>query len=250
MYAYLKLVVFDPLSSFVHADVNADPAVGSYLTGLLANLASETEAAVIVVHHMRKPPGQKPIESAEQARDAIRGSSALVDGVRMAYALWPAQDQVVQQVCTTLNLIPEPRSFYQGAVVKSNGPADRTLRIFKRNQTGLLVDLTRRLSGASSSDHELLISLAGAIRLAASRGHPFTHTGANGVFVQRHRLPDLFHHLSRHKLESLIQTLISERPPRLVKGVAKGSRDHKWLDSPRGNFALGKGTFAEGADRV
>ncbi|MCW7552990.1 AAA family ATPase [Endozoicomonas gorgoniicola] len=246
----LKLVVFDPLSSFVHADVNADPAVGSYLTGLLANLASETEAAVIVVHHMRKPPGQKPIESAEQARDAIRGSSALVDGVRMAYALWPAQDQVVQQVCTTLNLIPEPRSFYQGAVVKSNGPADRTLRIFKRNQTGLLVDLTRRLSGASSSDHELLISLAGAIRLAASRGHPFTHTGANGVFVQRHRLPDLFHHLSRHKLESLIQTLISERPPRLVKGVAKGSRDHKWLDSPRGDFALGKGTFAEGADRV
>ncbi|MGI9282438.1 MAG: AAA family ATPase [Endozoicomonas sp.] len=246
----LKLVVFDPLSSFVHADVNADPAVGSYLTGLLANLASETGAAVMVVHHMRKPPGQKPIESAEQARDAIRGSSALVDGVRMAYALWPAQDVVVQQVCTTLNLIPEPRSFYQGAVVKSNGPADRTLRTFKRNGVGLLEDLTGRLSGASSSEYELLVALSGAVRMAASRGHPFTHTGGNGIYVQRHRLPDMFHHLSRHKLESMVQALLSERPPRLVKGVAKGSRDHKWLDSSMGPFAKGKGEFSEGADSV
>lgn len=244
----LKLVVFDPLSSFVHADVNADPAVGSYLTGLLANLASETGATVIVVHHMRKPPGQKPIESAEQARDAIRGSSALVDGVRMAYALWPAQDQIVQQTCQTLNLIPEPRSFYQGAVVKSNGPADRTIRTYKRNGIGLLEDLTRRLTGAASSDYELLVSLSGAIREAASRGHPYTHTGGNGIYKQRHRLPEVFHPMTRGRLEYLVQELLNERPPRVVKGVAEGSREHKWLDSPFGPFALGKGQFGKGAD--
>lgn len=246
----LKLVVFDPLASFIHADVNADPAVGSYLTGLLANLASETGAAVMVVHHMRKPPGQKPIDSAEQARDAIRGSSALVDGVRMAYALWPAEELAVQQVCTTLNLIPEARSFYQGAVVKSNGPADRTLRTFKRNSVGLLEDLTPRLSGAKQPDHSLLADLAGAVRTAAARGHPFTHTGNNGIFTQRHRLPEAFHHLSRHKLESMVQKMLNERPPRLVKGVVKGSRESKWLDSPFGEFAKGKGEFSVGADRV
>ena len=149
----LTLVVFDPLSSFVHGDVNADPAVGSYLTGLMANLACETGAAVIVIHHMRKPPGQKPIESPEQARDAIRGSTALVDGSRMAYAIWPAQDQMVQQVCTTLNLTAEPRSIYMGTVVKSNGPADRTLRTFKRNFVGLLEDLTTRIRRSEPSSH-------------------------------------------------------------------------------------------------
>ncbi|WP_201772731.1 AAA family ATPase [Endozoicomonas numazuensis] len=246
----LKLVVFDPLSSFVHADVNADPAVGSYLTGLLANLASETGATVIVVHHMRKPPGQKPIENAEQARDAIRGSSALVDGVRMAYAFWPAQDLVVQQVCQTLNLIPESRSFYQGAVVKSNGPADRTIRTYKRNGIGLLEDLTARIKGQQPSTYDLLGVLAGGIRMAASRGHPFTHTGVNGVFKHRHRLPEAFHHMPRHKLENMVQELLSERPPRVVKGTLMGSKEHKWLDSPWGPFADGKGRIEEGADRL
>jgi len=28
----------------------------------------------------------------EQARDAVRGTSAIVDGVRMVYALWPAPE--------------------------------------------------------------------------------------------------------------------------------------------------------------
>ena len=28
----LKLIIFDPLASFVHADVNADPAAGAALT--------------------------------------------------------------------------------------------------------------------------------------------------------------------------------------------------------------------------
>ena len=244
----LKLVVFDPLSSFVHADVNADPAVGSYLTGLLANLASETGAAVIVVHHMRKPPSMKPIDSPEQARDAIRGSSALVDGVRMAYALWPAEDTHVQQVCTTLNLIPEPRSFYQGAVVKSNGPADRTLRTYKRNSIGLLEDLTRRLKGGTPSNNDMLVLLSEGLRTAAERGHPMTHTGVNGVFKQRHRLPGIFHSLPRHRLENLVQELLNEKPPRIVKGTLKDSKELKWLDSPWGEFASGRGIIAPGAD--
>ena len=119
----------------------------------------------------------------------------------MAYALWPAQDQIVQQTCQTLNLIPEPRSFYQGAVVKSNGPADRTIRTYKRNSIGLLEDLTARIKGQQSSTYDLLGVLAGGIRMAASRGHPFTHTGVNGVFKHRHRLPEAFHHMPRHKLE-------------------------------------------------
>ena len=43
----IKLLVFDPLASFVHADVNADPAAGAALTGLLAQIATETGASVI-----------------------------------------------------------------------------------------------------------------------------------------------------------------------------------------------------------
>ena len=36
----LKLIIFDPLASFVHADVNADPAAGAALTGLMSKMGS------------------------------------------------------------------------------------------------------------------------------------------------------------------------------------------------------------------
>jgi hypothetical protein len=33
----LKLIIFDPLISFVHADINSDPELGWFSTGLLAS---------------------------------------------------------------------------------------------------------------------------------------------------------------------------------------------------------------------
>lgn len=50
----LALVVFDPLASFAGLDLNADPRAASYITGQLAALATVTNAAVIVAHHIRK----------------------------------------------------------------------------------------------------------------------------------------------------------------------------------------------------
>ena len=239
----LALVVFDPLASFVHADINADPAVGSYLTGLLAGLSSQTGATVMVVHHMRKPSGHRGIETAEQAREAIRGTSAIVDGARVTYALWHAPYEKVQQACTSLNLVPHPNSFYLGAVVKANCRADRSIKLFKRNESGLLEDLGQRMNGAQTPEYKLTAQLTDAIRQAAHRGYPFTHTGANGIFKQRHRLPDALRHLSRKKLESMVQDMLGENPPRVVKGVATGSREHKWLDASGGPFARGEGVF-------
>ena len=165
----LALLVFDPLASFVHADINADPAVGSYLTGLLAGFASQTGALVMVVHHMRKPAGHRGIETAEQAREAIRGTSAIVDGARVTYALWQAPYEKVQQACTSLNLVPHPNSFYLGAVVKANCRADRTVRMFKRNECGLLEDLGQRMSSTQTPEYKLMAQLTDAIRQAGSQ---------------------------------------------------------------------------------
>ncbi len=173
--AELKLVVLDPLSSFIHADVNADPAAGSFATGLLASLATETGAAVIVAHHMRKPQGNRPIASVEQARDAVRGTSAIVDGVRLVYALWPAPRDHQRYVFKTLDEKPVRNAVFQGAVVKANGPADRTIRTYLRAPTGLPVDVTRRLRERRMAAAELTESLVASIARAAENGHPFTH---------------------------------------------------------------------------
>jgi RecA-family ATPase len=50
----LVLLIVDPMASFVHADINADPAAGAAFMGLLAQIATETGATVMVNHHMAK----------------------------------------------------------------------------------------------------------------------------------------------------------------------------------------------------
>ena len=246
--AELKLVVLDPLSSFIHADVNADPAAGSFATGLLASLATETGAAVIVAHHMRKPQGNRPIASVEQARDAVRGTSAIVDGVRLVYALWPAPEEHRDYVFKALEEPVARNAVFQGAVVKANGPADRTIRTYLRAPTGLLVDATPRLRERRMAAAELTESLVASIARAAENGHPFTHYGGAGVYRQRHRLAAVFHGLGRDPLQDMVQDLLSARPPVLVKGMASGSKEDKWLDVPTGPFARGVGEFVHGAD--
>ncbi len=203
---------------------------------------------MIIAHHMRKPQGATPIDSSEQARDAIRGTTALVDGVRMAYALWPAADEKANMVFTCINRPYEARAVYQGAVVKANGPANRKVHTFLRAETGLLEDITHRLSRLEEPEYKLLGTLTTAIREAAERGHPFTHTGENGVYKQRNRLPKAFHPFSKKRLEEMVQSLLNEHPPRLVKGMAAHSKEHKWLDVRSGAFAQGKGVFGQGAD--
>lgn len=246
----LRLVVLDPLASFVHADVTADPAAGSFATGLLASLATETGAAVIVAHHMRKPQGNKPIATAEQARDAIRGTTAIVDGVRMAYALWPAPEEHQDLVFKVLDEPPARNAVFQGAVVKANGPADRAVRTYLRAPTGLLIDVTARLRESRTGQEALKDALVAAVARAAEAGHPFTHTGGTGVYQQRNRLPALFHGFGRKRLQDMVQSLLNTRPPRLVKGMAAGSKEDKWLDVPDGPFAKGVGEFVHGADEV
>ena len=243
----LKLVVLDPLSSFIHADVNADPAAGSFVTGLLAGLATETGAAVIVAHHMRKPQGNRPITTVEQARDAVRGTSAIVDGVRLVYALWPMSEEYQGGVFKALDEKPARNAVFQGAVVKANGTVDRTIRTYLRAPTGLLIDITERLQERRMAAAELTETLVASIARAAVSGHPFTHTSGNGVHRQRHRLPTVFHDMGRNRLEGMVQDLLNESV--LVKGMAAGSKEDKWLDVPNGPFAKGVGEFVLGADK-
>ena len=139
----LALVVVDPMASFVHADVNADPAAGAAFMGLLAQISTETGATVIVNHHMAKIRDKEPITTPEEARNLIRGTSAIVDGVRSAFAVWQVDASLAESRCTELNIKYTRNAVFDGAVVKSNGPANREIRHFIRNpDTGLLEDRT------------------------------------------------------------------------------------------------------------
>ncbi|MBA8757810.1 AAA family ATPase [Wolbachia pipientis] len=244
----LRLIIFDPLASFIHADLNADPAVGDYLMCLLSDLACSTGASIITAHHMRKLKGEKPISTVEQARDAIRGTSALVNGVRCSFAFWPVEDITKPMIFRSIGKIPRQNALFYGAVVKANGLADRTVRTYLRNEeTGLLEDITEQLKAQNISDKDLKIYLIDSIARAAISGHPFTHTGSAGIHKQRHRLPEVFHSMGRDRLERIVQELLQTK--QIVKGMANGSKEDKWLDIKTGPFARGTGKFTHGAEK-
>jgi hypothetical protein len=98
----LKLVGFDPLANFAQVALDTDSSDAQFVTSQFGSLAAETGATVLLPHHMRKT-SKAPVNVAE-AREAIRGSSGIVDGVRLAYALWPVDEADGKQVCRALQI--------------------------------------------------------------------------------------------------------------------------------------------------
>jgi len=243
----LKLAAFDPLASFVRADINADPAVGSYTTDLLSQLSSETGAAIIAAHHMGKTGIDKAIKSAAQARHMIRGTTAIVDGVRAAYCLWPAMDSDARSVCDKLGYCYESNRVFKGALVKSNGPGDREVKNFVRNERGLLVPEDDRLEKASYEEKELKNLLIMEIQAAAEDGQPFTQTGtANGLYEHRDEFGSpALKKPGRDTIRKWAKELIVEGA--VVLCTSKGSTSKKWLDVPGGGFAEGRETYRVGS---
>ncbi|MBP2316525.1 AAA family ATPase [Azospirillum soli] len=242
----LKLVVIDPLQVFLHGDLTTDTTGAAYAMAQFARLARETGAAIIINHHMRKPANGKPITSPEMAREAIRGTSALVDGVRCAYVLWPAEESTARSILKSLDRPYVPNQVLHGAVVKANAKADRGTRTYVRNHVGLLVDLTHQLRGDRPSVELLMDLMVDKVRHFAETGRPFQHKGReHGVYANRHLLgPELFK-LSRNRLEDIIERLL--QADRIRKSAEKGSSVKKWLDVPEGPFAGGTGRVKSGA---
>jgi hypothetical protein len=137
----LKLVVIDPLQAFITADVTKDPAAGQFMWSALAQICARTGATVIVCHHMRKE-GAANIQTADEAREAIRGSTSLVDGARATYALWAADDIETKRVCEEAGVATKPKRVIRGAVVKANDEHDLDVHTYIRAESGLLMDAT------------------------------------------------------------------------------------------------------------
>ena len=241
----LRLIVIDPLQNFAGGDVNSDPAAGAMFFAGMGRLAAETGATTLVTHHFRKV-GSKPIIIASEAREAIRGTTALVDGGRWSYALWEVEQEEAQKICKKLGQPFKRDSVFRGAVVKSNWPVDKTVRVYMRNPaTGLLIDRTMYLYVVATKRDDPLDCLVSHVAKAAENGQPFTKTGGNGLFERRSEFQDELADFSKRRLWDLTDTLLESG--RLVQCIAQGSSLKKWLDVPGGDFALGVGQFQIGS---
>jgi len=229
----LKLIVVDPLASFVMADVNADPAVGAFTTGLFASLATETGAAVIVAHHLAKT--KSKISTPEDARALVRGSTAIVDGARSVYVLWGADEKDSKMKCKHLGIPWQRNRIFFGCLVKSNGPGDRNIKTYARNDSGLLQPVDVKIKQAASEDKEVMLDmLVQDIQYFAEARHPFSKTGGNGIWEQRFDLNPAFLEVSKHKLQGYVDILKGQK--RVVAVAPKGSKNKTYLDVPDGPF--------------
>jgi hypothetical protein len=150
----IALIIIDPLQAFAAADINTDPAAAQYWWSLMSHLCVETGANILIAHHMRKD-GAFNITKASQAREAIRGTTALVDGARWAYSLWAMNEADELVIAQKLDIEAGVGQCAQGAVVKSNDQCDMHIRSFIRGETGLLIDRTMEISGILDASTKL-----------------------------------------------------------------------------------------------
>lgn len=237
--ADLRLVALDPLQPLCALDLNV-PENAQFVCSRLAALAARTGAAVIVSHHFAKREATTP----EHAREAIRGTGGLVDGVRSVYALWQPKEEQARTLCKTLGEPFERGRVVLGGVVKANGRADLHVTTFLRDARGLLVDRSQDVRRTAQPDIELLPELKAAIARAAAAGQPYTKTGGNGIYERRHELPQAFQSIGKHRLTEWVSTLLDREE--LVMAMAEGSKLVKWLDVPDGPVANGAAQFVTG----
>ncbi|MBA8851371.1 hypothetical protein FHW20_002306 [Ochrobactrum intermedium] len=241
----LRLVVLDPLQLLALLPLNEDPAAGQFVCASIASLAAESGANVFFTHHMNK--GAKSIANLADAREAVRGTTAIVDGVRVAYGLWYGDEQKSKAICKQIGIPFTFNRIAYGGVLKANGAAKRILTTYSRNPSGLLVDANARLGGDFIDQDDLRTALVIAIEAAAADGQPFAKTGQAGLFENKERLPEDLRGLSKHKMGELADGALDRGE--IVRATAKGEKTPKWLDVPGGQFAIGIGEFRVGAIR-
>ena len=141
----LRLVIIDPLNAFVTADISSDTPAAQFMWSSFAEICAEQGATVLASHHIRKD-GMNRISNADDAREAIRGVTAIVDASRLSYVLWKVQEDEAKEVCEWLERGYEHGCVVKGAVVKANDEANWDIHTYVRQETGLLVEKTHQVA--------------------------------------------------------------------------------------------------------
>lgn len=219
----LRLVVLDPLSAFIAGDTN-DNTLGSALMFMLAELATETGATVMLVHHFAKArmPG-----NLNEAREAIRGAGSLVDNARWALAMWEADEDTAHEALKALGQAARAKAsgiVYRGGLAKGNAPGEKTIRTLVRNKdTGLLEDVTNQLRAATPK-HDEIDDVVFKALMAEKMNNPAFSFPISRKSLEGHGVLEIVRNaadLSERQIEGAIKRLITNR--QLQKTADRGT---------------------------
>ena len=115
----LSLVVIDPIQSFVAAPITTSQEAAQLYCQFCSSIASKFECSVLSIHHMSKA-GLQAQESSWDSRSSIRGSAAIVDGMRMAATISLADEKTAENICADEGLEFDRTRVVNFQVVKAN----------------------------------------------------------------------------------------------------------------------------------
>lgn len=225
----ISAVIIDTLNSTLHGEENSAQVIGEYVRAV-APVCGELGAALVVTHHVRKA-GQEPIKTLEDMREAIRGSTALPNAMRLVIGVWAAHNY--ERKMRQMGMAPERARLFYGGVIKANMPdALREQLTLLRSKEGLLEDITSRDVSSRGPNPELVAWLEWAVKRAADLRAPFSQTGGNCLHARRSQLPPMFHQLSRDSDFKPLTQWMLEQGILSLKAVANAGNTHTYLDVP------------------
>ena len=132
----LKLVVIDPVQSFVSASISSSNEAGQMYASFCANISARLGATTLSIHHMSKA-GLVSTEDNMTARASIRGASSLVDAHRFALALYLSSEEEAERLCLQNGVEFDRTRVVRASMVKSNSEIDYSVKTLFRKDVVL-----------------------------------------------------------------------------------------------------------------
>jgi len=132
----LKLVVIDPIQSFVSASISSSNEAGQMYASFCASISARLGATVLSIHHFSKQ-GLVGTEDNMTARASIRGASSLVDAHRFALALYLSSEEEAERLCLQNGVEFDRTRVVRASMVKSNSEIDYSVKTLFRKDVVL-----------------------------------------------------------------------------------------------------------------
>jgi len=132
----LKLVVIDPVQSFVSASISSSNEAGQMYASFCASISARLGATVLSIHHMNKS-AITGSENNLEARQSIRGASSLIDGHRYAIALYLSSEEEAERLCLQNGVEFDRTRVVRASMVKSNSEIDYSVKTLFRKDVVL-----------------------------------------------------------------------------------------------------------------
>lgn len=246
------VVIFDTYSATHHSDENTvNGAVSWFRAASL--LIKNFNAAVVVMHHIRKIGYNERTRTPEDLLMCVRGSNAFVNSCRRVIGIWPLTVSEAKKICD------KEASLYNFSILKDNNYVDwsdidvgcfnRPTITLKRSDKGFLtfdrdinenrkslVEAKKPLSDVEES--ELQGQLIGIVEHCASDGYPLSKSTFDKQRGYKKLLSKKFVACPPKIIRSVMQKLVSEGRVILAE-ITINNKTCEVYDVPGGDYSQG-----------